>query len=819
MDIRNKLEAFKQLNDCHVIEGSLQILLFDTVNETEFATISFPHLTEITDYLLLFRVNGLKSLGQLFPNLAVIRGENLFAGSKSLIIFEMASLQEINLYSLTSILNGRVHIDKNPSLCFVKSVDWSKITGNDDNVFVKSFKPENECPVCPQSVNGKACPRNEKEGKYLCWNRDHCQKICRSNCKACNDEGECCSPRCLGGCGSDTLKCISCREFVLNTAKDEASKCVQNCPSRYLEYLGRRCITQDECVNMVRPLDYEDVDSLTNMVQINPYKIHDGECILRCPSEHVGNYTSHSCTKCNNTCRKECPGARIDSINLAEKLFGCTHITGSIEIQIRGGDQVVKSLAYNLGMIEEIDGYLKVVRSFSLVSLNFLKNLKRIRGNILESQRYSLIVLDNQNLQDLFDWSSHKEFQIDKGRLFFHFNPKLCLDKIEALRKKADLPEPDIMEVASNSNGDKVACSISKLEVNITKRFSRYVELEWAPFEMDDPRKLLSYVIYYKETKDRNVNFYDGRDACGQDNWHVDDVVNDVNIEVFSHTLTNLEPYTLYAFYVKTYTIANERRGAQSDIEYFTTKAAQPSEPAGINVASLTPNSLSISWFNPSKPNGQMSHYVVYGIKHHYDPLPKDRNYCRDGVTADISKPLSTIPPKTSTQKCKETKDKEEPKVNEMDEQARIDFENALHNKVYVRRYEPDRSRRSIDNVIVDKDTVNSTFLFGVKIPEYLTRNNTTLPVNTTEPGTHYRESFAFRTYGMQRDVQVYNLRHYTAYDIFVWACRGKEEDDTEEVCGQPAHRPAQTIAKRKYCIYVVILVWQHVTPMSNDVT
>lgn len=37
------------------------------------------------------------------------------------------------------------------------------------------------------------------------------------------------------------------------------------------------------------------------------------------------------------------------------------------------------------------------------------------------------------------------------------------------------------------------------------------------------------------------------------------------------HLLTHLNPYTQYAFYVKTYTIAKENNGAQSNITYFTT--------------------------------------------------------------------------------------------------------------------------------------------------------------------------------------------------------------------------------------------------------
>ncbi len=66
--------------------------------------------------------------------------------------------------------------------------------------------------------------------------------------------------------------------------------------------------------------------------------------------------------------------------------------------------------------------------------------------------------MDNQNLQSLFD---HK-VEIEIGKLFFHFNPKLCYKTIEALKPDVvDLRNVDklaIEDVAVNSNGDKVAC-------------------------------------------------------------------------------------------------------------------------------------------------------------------------------------------------------------------------------------------------------------------------------------------------------------------------------------------------------------------------
>lgn len=44
-------------------------------------------------------------------------------------------------------------------------------------------------------------------------------------------------------------------------------------------------------------------------------------------------------------------------------------------------------LENSLSSIEEISGYLKVVRSLPLVSLDFLKNLKVIKGEELESNK------------------------------------------------------------------------------------------------------------------------------------------------------------------------------------------------------------------------------------------------------------------------------------------------------------------------------------------------------------------------------------------------------------------------------------------------
>lgn len=91
IDIRNSPSEFKLLKPCRIIEGFLIISLIDNYNETDYDNLEFPALTEITDFFILYRVNGLKSLLKLFPNLRVIRGNNLVQ-DYAFIVYEMMNL-------------------------------------------------------------------------------------------------------------------------------------------------------------------------------------------------------------------------------------------------------------------------------------------------------------------------------------------------------------------------------------------------------------------------------------------------------------------------------------------------------------------------------------------------------------------------------------------------------------------------------------------------------------------------------------------------------------------------------------------------------
>ncbi len=170
-----------------MIEGNLQILLIDYADPSQYEQLSFPNLTEITDYFLLYRVYGLKSLSNIFPNLSVIRGRKLFY-NYALVAYEMPDLEDLGLGSLTSIRRGAIRLEKNPKLCYIDTIDWQRITvpeiTMDDNFIMQNKDPDECVNVCPhdRDNNGDICfvkditYEGRKIKQPLCWNSQKCQK-------------------------------------------------------------------------------------------------------------------------------------------------------------------------------------------------------------------------------------------------------------------------------------------------------------------------------------------------------------------------------------------------------------------------------------------------------------------------------------------------------------------------------------------------------------------------------------------------------------------------------------------------------------------
>lgn len=165
-----------------------------TVEDGDIMTpnISFPMLREITDFLVVFKAKRLKSLGGVFPNLSVIRGNQLQSVSVirqcfctnllrkmlqdyALVIYKNENLEEIGLSGLTKILKGGVRVSNNKKLCYAETVDWEDIiddaSAKKSGILVSANMGENFCAdVCPNHCS------KMKNGKASCWNSRECQR-------------------------------------------------------------------------------------------------------------------------------------------------------------------------------------------------------------------------------------------------------------------------------------------------------------------------------------------------------------------------------------------------------------------------------------------------------------------------------------------------------------------------------------------------------------------------------------------------------------------------------------------------------------------
>lgn len=86
---------------------------------------------------------------------------------------------------------------------------------------------------------------------------------------------------CIGGCykPNDASTCFSCKYFELNGV------CISKCPKNYYEFLGRRCVTKDECINRM-PVKKQLPDKKDKELGDGEYKIwkaFQNICHYDCP--------------------------------------------------------------------------------------------------------------------------------------------------------------------------------------------------------------------------------------------------------------------------------------------------------------------------------------------------------------------------------------------------------------------------------------------------------------------------------------------------------------------------------------------------------
>ncbi|XP_076101459.1 insulin-like peptide receptor isoform X2 [Mytilus galloprovincialis] len=835
IDIRNKVENFDKLENCTVIEGSLSILLIEGANEEQYRQLSFPNLVEITDYLLLYRVYGLKTLSNIFPNLSVIRGQRLFFNF-AFVAFEMMDLEELGLIGLTVIERGAVRLEKNPMLCYIDTIDWTRIAKGVDRKdhFIKDNKKTAECvDMCPAYC--AATPKSEFENHReikRCWTYNHCQKnldcFCGKDRFCIHNRTGCCSENCLGGCsGESSMDCDACKNVIFTDQRE--SRCRNSCPGGTYMYKNRRCLLEKECLDLKLKL-------LNDPALGNDYP---GLCVAECPAgftrDSMDN-TLNRCIKCKDTCPKECSGKKVDSVQAAQDLSGCTKIYGALEIRIMKGSNIQQELETNLGQITEINEYLWIHNSHALLSLNFFKKLRVIGGESLVNG-YALLVNDNEKLQTLFPKDVENNLTIKSGNLTFHYNRKLCVRLINTFEKNIKMSKtaPILNDISNSTNGDQAPCHVSTLNLTVFQVTGHVAFLKWDRYKMGDTRALISYVIKYKEAPFQNVSIFEGRDACSDDIWKTRDILNKntmKNSKTIPALLVQLRPWTQYAVFVQTYMTSSTQYGAMSKLIYFRTAASMPTVPANLKARAVQPGELHVTWDPPNQPNGNVTHYEVYWRRRELDPRSyAPRDYCHNPLATysreeedrekeEEEKENNAELPKQGTCACEISKEELEEEVRERNLQ--IQFENFLHNSVYLKRdqYRKDKSKRRPRQAIPDrvtrqkssrgnktkqtkkikrnkrnvyKEIVDPREFEKYKrkreiLPDTIVYNTTETigPVNVTEDedihpqGT--TEHTVLRAVVYSREFIISNLGHFEDYNIEVIACQERDHRDPDKV-------------------------------------
>ena len=80
------------------------------------------------------------------------------------------------------------------------------------------------------------------------------------------------------------------------------------------------------------------------------------------------------------------------------------------------------------------------------------------QGPLASPRNYTLYVLDNQNLQQLGSWVA-AGLTIPVGKIYFAFNPRLCLEHIYRLEEVTGTKgRQNKAEINPRTNGDRAAC-------------------------------------------------------------------------------------------------------------------------------------------------------------------------------------------------------------------------------------------------------------------------------------------------------------------------------------------------------------------------
>ncbi|XP_034114912.1 insulin-like peptide receptor isoform X2 [Drosophila albomicans] len=704
-----KLSDFDQLRNCSLVVGHVSIAnlqLPGNVNLTQLQT----NVTEITDYLLIYHTTGLLTAEYIFPKLRLIRGRELLFNQYSFVVYENRNLRELGLLQLLRIQNGKIRIENNPTLCYVDTIDWVYLLGNSttQHFSIRGNRSPNHCPLC----NGL-----DADYDYLHKNMAYCWRIlapqlkltrpkvegCPASCGrfGCDVNGTCCDHNCLTGCSSQN--CTLCGNYQRN------GRCVNQCIASY-ELNKRLCIGSKECQ------------------QLNLIPLAQGlRCVDQCPKNHKPIIDANGGKQCDLECRGLYHVKRIEDL---KPLRDCVSIQGSLIIELVDiKEPIVKALEQALGNIKEITGYLKVIHSTPLMSLTFLSNLDTIRGDELIETKYALYVVNNYHLEHI--WPTNRQVAIQHGTIFFHLNPRLCYEKILNLQPalKSLKTEISVADVSPNSNGERMICGedVSTLDPQIQDINATAVSIVLDFVKYEYVGNLIGYTYHYMEAPKRNITMYDGRHGCGHDNWLMDVSIGKNR----RHMISNLKPYTQYAYFVKSMSPWDYHRQmeAYSKIQYFRTLPSKPSPPRRLYGISEIHTQIMVHWWPPQRPNGNITKYIIdYELHNLTSEENKTKSY-------GMEKPLFiNDPPNCECNDQEPYYSGPQPEVEKYFNKTQTTYEEALPNLIYVSRRRPPVKQDKFEKVVDFTDLISGRPMS--QVVENPTTTTTTTTTTTEAPSS-----------------------------------------------------------------------------------
>ncbi|XP_038212758.1 insulin-like growth factor 1 receptor isoform X1 [Zerene cesonia] len=583
----NRLSLLHKLQNCTIILGDLKITLLERTNRSHFKNVSFPNLKEVTGFVVMYRVFGLESVGELFPNLMRIRGNTLIT-DYALIINDMPKLREIGLSNLLKIDRGGVIIWTGPLTCYVDSVNWGVIAPNARHV-LSAMDPYNSCKTIP-------CTCSTNTSTNYCWNNRKCQRFLEG------PEAEQCSPECIGCRKTDAKNCSLCRYFTYR------GMCAPTCPDGTIVLTDSNyCVTIDECRHLDRW----------------PWS---NKCVSDCPENYVRFTKSGlvTCKPCDN-CHKTCYNLTVQTLASIQAAAKCVYVKGSLTIHIRALPEAMNELRYYLRSIQEVSDFIEIRGSIVVTSLEFLPALRRIRGENLYNNKYSLVVHDMQNLQTLFPQNVTENLKVDRGTMSFYRNQMLCMNKIEKLIRV--FPKtPSLLDIPQGLNGYSGSCDEVSLNLTINVKNETAAIAKFYP----QAGANIHYTILYVKVP-HGLHSIAVPEACSESDWNAVSIHTPVD-HVVELELTSLAPATTYAICIEKYD-PTHRHLARSSVEKFTTLVGKPKPPFIIELAASLSEVVVIRWVDHLD-------YLPYIVRYELDVMLIDihnadinsRDHCSNNI-------------------------------------------------------------------------------------------------------------------------------------------------------------------------------------------